>query len=183
MAILLVLIGWLHLGTLVLTVLFGYFALRLFSLGRSKVLAVAVYLIRGGGDRLRVVLFYAPDLQTTAGNCRPTIPAVVGFAEKKSVELPFTDYASLKTVAINEVQGSVANIGRYVRAAAFQFVLLLVGLVVAVSLFLSARWGTETIRKRRGTVYMRPWCVNWGFGSRLFTAVSPRSLARKSSFP
>ena len=45
MAVLLLLIGWLHLGTLILTVLFGYFALQQFSFGRSKLLGVALYLI------------------------------------------------------------------------------------------------------------------------------------------
>ena len=44
MVVLLVLIGWFRLGTLVLTVLFGYFALRLFSFERSKTLGVMLYL-------------------------------------------------------------------------------------------------------------------------------------------
>jgi predicted PurR-regulated permease PerM len=68
---------------------------------------------------------------------------VVGFAEKKGVELPFSDYESLKTVALNEAQEGIAGVGRYARAATFQFVLLLAGLVVAASLFLSASWGAE----------------------------------------
>ena len=38
MAVLFVLVGWLHVGTLLLTVLFGYFALNFFSFGRSKTL-------------------------------------------------------------------------------------------------------------------------------------------------
>ncbi|HEV2436098.1 MAG TPA: AI-2E family transporter [Verrucomicrobiae bacterium] len=143
MAVLLLLIGWLHLGTLILTVLFGYFALQQFSFGRSKLLGVTLYLIAvvaiGWG------LFYfsrqayiaAPKIAET------TIPAVVEYAEKQGVELPFTDYASLKTVAIKEVKEDVANVGRHVRAVAFQIVLLLIGLVVAMGLFLNATWGTE----------------------------------------
>ena len=45
MAALLVLIGWFHLGVLVLTAFFGYFALEKFSFGRSKILGLAIYLI------------------------------------------------------------------------------------------------------------------------------------------
>ena len=45
MVALLVLIGWFHLGVLVLTALFGYFALQQFSFGRSKFLGVALYII------------------------------------------------------------------------------------------------------------------------------------------
>jgi predicted PurR-regulated permease PerM len=44
---------------------------------------------------------------------------------------------------VNEAQEGIASVGRYVRAATFQFVLLLAGLVVAASLFLSATWGAE----------------------------------------
>ena len=45
MAVLFALVGWLHMGTLLLTVLFGYFALNYLSFGKSKVLGVTVYLI------------------------------------------------------------------------------------------------------------------------------------------
>ncbi len=143
MAVLLLLIGWLHLGTLVLTVLFGYFALQQFSFGRSKLLGVLLYLIAvvvigcGLFYFLRQAYVAAPKIAET------TIPAVVAYAEKQGIELPFTDYTSFKTAAINEVQEDVANAGRFARAAAFQIVLLLIGLVVAAGLFLNATWGTE----------------------------------------
>ena len=67
MAIVLLLIGWLHLGTLVLTVLFGYFALRQFSFGRSKLLGVVLYLVAVVADRLRVCSIFRTRL---TNNCR-----------------------------------------------------------------------------------------------------------------
>ncbi len=143
MAVLLLLIGWLHLGTLILTVLFGYFALQQFSFGRSKLLGVALYLIAVVAIGCGLFYFSRQAYVTAPKIAETTIPAVVEYAEKQGVELPFTDYASLKTVAINEVKEDVANVGRHVRAAAFQIVLLLVGLVVAAGLFLNATWGTE----------------------------------------
>jgi hypothetical protein len=45
MAVLLFLVAWLHLGTLALTTLFGFFALRLFTFQGHKRLAVAIYLV------------------------------------------------------------------------------------------------------------------------------------------
>lgn len=143
MAVLLVLIAWLHLGTLVLTALFGYFALRLFSFGRSKILGMALYIVAVAAIGAGLVYFSRQAYVALPEIAKTTIPAVVGFAEKKGVELPFTDYASLKTVALNEAQEGITSVGRYVRAATFQFVLLLAGLVVAASLFLSAAWGAE----------------------------------------
>src|SRR2546423_6109705 len=142
-AVLLVLVGFLHLATLLLTTLFGYFALRLFSFDRSKALGVAIYII--AVTAIGYGLFYfsrkasveLPDIATK------TIPAVVEYAEKQGLELPFTDYASLKTLALNSVKEEFANVGRYARAAVLQVAMLIIGLVVAVGLFLDARWQME----------------------------------------
>lgn len=143
MAVLLVVIGWFHLGTLLLTSLFGYFALRLFSFGRSKILGMAIYIVAVAAIGAGLVYFSRQAYVTLPKIAETTIPAVVGFAEKKGVELPFSDYGSLKAVALSEAKEGIAGVGRYVRAATFQFVLLIAGLVVAASLFLSATWGAE----------------------------------------
>jgi predicted PurR-regulated permease PerM len=144
MAVLLVLAAWLHLGTLVLATLFGYFALRLFSFGRSKFLGVTLYVIVVAVVGTGAVYFSRQAYVALPQIADTTIPAVVGVAEKNGVELPFTDYESLKTVALDEAREGIAGIGRYVRAATFQFVLLVAGLVVAASLFLDGKWGVET---------------------------------------
>ncbi|MSU57053.1 MAG: AI-2E family transporter [Pedosphaera sp.] len=144
MAVLLVLIGWLHLATLVLTGLFGYFALNFLSFGRSKILGVALYVIAVVGIGYGLVYFSRQAYKTLPEIADSTIPAVVNFAEEKGIELPFSDYASAKTLAIQRVKDSVANIGRYAKEATLQVAMLLIGLVVAVSLFLNARWETES---------------------------------------
>jgi predicted PurR-regulated permease PerM len=143
MAALLVLIGWFHLSTLVLTTLFGYFALRLFSFGRSKFLGLAIYIVAVAAIGTGLVYFSRQAYVTLPEIARTTIPAVVNFAEKKGVDLPFTDIESFKSVALNEAQEGIAGVGRYVRAATFQFVLLVAGLVIAASMFLSPAWGSE----------------------------------------
>jgi len=143
MAALLVLVGWLHLGMLVLTTLFGYFALQKFSLGKSRLLGVTLYLVAVAAVALGLFYFSKRAYITLPKIAEKTIPAIVDFAESKQIELPFTDYASAKEVALIEVKNSVANLGNYLRKAAFEIAQLIIGLVVAVSMFLSARWGTE----------------------------------------
>lgn len=143
MAALLFLTGWFHLGTLVLTAVFGYFALQQFSFGRSKILGVVLYLLAVAAVGYGLFYFSRQAYVTLPKIAEATIPKIVEFAEKKDIELPFTDYASMKTLALQEVQDQFANLGHYARAAIFQLVLLLIGLVVALSLFLNARWGTD----------------------------------------
>jgi predicted PurR-regulated permease PerM len=143
MAVLLVLIGCFHLGTLLLTALFGFFALGVFSFGRSKVLGLILYvvvvLLIGWG----LFYFSRQAYLTLPKIAERSIPAVAEFAERQGIELPFTDFASLKSLAVAEVKDDVAGAGRHAREAAFQFVQLLIGLIVAASLFLSATWGSE----------------------------------------
>jgi predicted PurR-regulated permease PerM len=142
-ALLLALVGMLHLATLALTTLFGYFALRRFSFGRSKVLGVTIYVIAVAAIGYGLFFFSKKAYKTLPEIADTTIPAVVNFAEKQKIELPFTDYASLKTLALSEVKDKVANVGRYARAAVLQFAMLIIGLVVAVSLFVSAKWEVD----------------------------------------
>jgi predicted PurR-regulated permease PerM len=143
MAVLLVLIGWLHLATLLLTALFGYFALYLFSFGRSKTLGVIIYTIAVVAIGYGLFYFSSQAYKTLPEIATKTIPAVVNYAEKQGVELPFTDYASFKTLAIKEVNERIANVGRYAREATLQIAMLIIGAVVSVSLFINAKWEVE----------------------------------------
>ena len=142
-ALLLALVGMLHLATLALTTLFGYFALRQFSFGRSKALGVTIYIIAVTAIAYGLFYFSKKAYKTLPEIADTTIPAVVNFAEKQQIELPFTDYATLKTLALSEVTDKVANVGRYARAAFLQLAMLIIGLVVAVSLFVSAKWEVD----------------------------------------
>lgn len=143
MAVLLISIGWLHLATLVLTSLFGYFALRLFSFERSKTLAFVLYLIAVAGIGLGLFYFSRQAYVTLPKIAETTIPAVAGYAEKVGVELPFTNYASLKVLALDAAKDRVGNFGQYAYVALLQLALLIIGLVVAASLFLNAKWEME----------------------------------------
>jgi predicted PurR-regulated permease PerM len=143
MAVLLFLIAWLHLGPLVLTSLFGYFAIRLFSFGRSRALGVALYMIVVAGIGYGLFFFASQANKQFPEIARKTIPAVVEFAKTKNIELPFQDYETAKTALVREVNESMSAIGRYLRAAVYAFAQVLIGLVVAAGLFLSGKWGHE----------------------------------------
>jgi predicted PurR-regulated permease PerM len=143
MALLMVLIAWLGLGTLLLASLFGYFALLALSFGRSRLLGVGLYTIAvvvisyGLYTFSRQAVLQLPDIADQ------TIPAVVAYAQKQGIALPFTDYASLKALLWMQGTEKVFNVGRYAWAGVFELALLVIGLVVAASLFLNVKWGEE----------------------------------------
>jgi len=142
-AILVILVAGLHLGTFLLAALFGYLALQTFCIGGRRWLSITMYVVAviavGGG----LVYFSSLAYRTFPRIAETAIPAIVGFAEKNGIELPFTDYASLKSAALDEAQEGVAVVGRYATAASFQFVLVVAGLVVALSIFLGSGWTTD----------------------------------------
>lgn len=139
MAALLLVVGWLHMSTLLLTALFCYFALRLLSFGRSKVLGVILFFVLLIGVVAGLYLFSKQAWRAFPKIAETTIPAVVEFAERQGIELPFTDLRSLRTVALTEVNERLANVPRYASLAVFQLVYFVIGLVVAVSMFLHAK--------------------------------------------
>ena len=104
MAVLLVLVGWLHMATLVLTAFFGYFALTVLSFGRSKLLSVSLYLVLVVAIGFGLFYFSRQAYKTLPRIAEDTIPKVIEYAERQGVELPFTDYESLRALALDEAK-------------------------------------------------------------------------------
>jgi hypothetical protein len=70
------------------------------------------------------------------------IPLVIDWAKKHNIELPFTDFDSLKDLASETVKNQVHYLGsvaKVARGATAQFAFLLIGAVVAISIFLNPR--------------------------------------------
>ena len=142
LVVLMVLIASLHLGTFLITSLFGYLALQVLTFRRGKALSVALYFVAVIAVGAGLIYFASLAYRTLPRVADKSIPAMVEFAEKNGIDLPFTDYASLKSAALEKAQEGMATIGQYVRAASFQSVLVLAGLVVALSIFLNPSWTT-----------------------------------------
>ncbi len=73
-----------------------------------------------------------------------TIPVVLGWAEKQGIELPFTDFQSLRQLALNAVKSEMGGVGKYAGVAVVQTAAVLIGVVVAISLFLNSKFDLET---------------------------------------
>lgn len=152
-AIVMAMIAWLNLSTLLLTALFGYLALQVFNFRRSKALSVVLYLMTVVVVGAGLLYFAALAYRTIPKIADAAIPAMAEFAEQHGVDLPFTDYASLKSSALEEAKEGVATIGRYARIASLQTVLLIAGIVVALSVFLNPSWTVDKNRPGGKSLY------------------------------
>jgi len=135
----LVIAAWLHLGPLVLAALFAYFALRrLRAVTNRKWLSFILFLIGlvgiayGAGYFVRAAWRALPEIAETS------IPSATAWAEKRNIDLPFTDFETLKTFVIQELKDEIHylnNVAHLAGAATTLFVLIVIGIVVAASLF------------------------------------------------
>lgn len=131
------LVGWLHMSVLLLTVLFSYFALERLSFGRWKWLGVALFLVVVAALASGTYFFVKQAYVEIPRMAHTTIPKVIEFAEKQYIELPFSDYTSLKNLAIETVTEKWANLGKYATTMMTVLAAFIIGLFVAISLFLT----------------------------------------------
>ena len=140
----LVLLGFLHLATPLLVAFFAYLALTKLHFQKrvGKWLTVALFVVLvsavayGLGHFVNQTVRALPDIANEA------IPSVIRWAQQQQIQLPFTDYDSLKDLAFETVKSQVNYLGsvaRFARGATTQFIFVLVGCVVAISLFLNPR--------------------------------------------
>lgn len=143
-ALLLVAAGWLHLATPLVTVFFCYFALNVLAFGGRKWLAVTLFLILLAGAGVGFYFFAKQATVAVPSIAKTTIPVVLEWAEQRGIELPFSDYASLRKLALAAVQDGIAGLGRYAGAAALQIAAIFIGIVVAINMFLNSRFDLDT---------------------------------------
>jgi predicted PurR-regulated permease PerM len=145
--LMLVLIGWLHLATPLLAVLLAYFALNKLDFTRFKWVAVVAFVVLLAGVFYGFVEFVKQAFVALPAMAEVTIPKVVDYARHQyGVELPFEDVNSLKALIVEGVRAQLKYLGNFAKLATKEFLALVIGVVVACSLFLSTKveLGRET---------------------------------------
>jgi predicted PurR-regulated permease PerM len=152
MGVLLVMLGVLHMAIPFLAVLFSYFALDKLRFGsQGKVLPVILFAILVAGIGAGLYYFIVQAVHTLPQVAEKSIPVMVGFAQKYSIELPFKDYAELKTLVFESVTepGQRQVVGRFGTGLGRQLVFLVFALVISVSVFLNARYDLDEDQHRQ----------------------------------
>ncbi|HZR20263.1 MAG TPA: AI-2E family transporter [Verrucomicrobiae bacterium] len=157
----LILCGWLHLASLLLATLFAFLALRklCFWEQRGKWLATGLFLVLLAGITYGLGHFATRTFQALPEIADKSIPRIIEFAKKYQIELPFTDYDSLKDAAIDigkDQTRYLGNVAKAAKGATTQFLYLIVGCVVAIGIFLNPRFElARTAQSAPGNLYSR----------------------------
>ena len=140
------LVGGLHLATPFIAVLFGYFALSKLSFGKQKWLAIVLFLALVLGVFYGFVHYFRHAIRVLPRIAENSIPSIIDYANAHGVELPFTDLDSLKSLVKDSISDELKSIGNFARLVTKEFVFLVIGFVVAISLFLNAKMDLERDR-------------------------------------
>jgi predicted PurR-regulated permease PerM len=135
----LIVAAWLHLGTLLLAAFFSYFALRkLHAATKRKWLSLILFIICLVGIAYAAGYFTRAAWRALPDIADSSIPSATAWAEKRNIELPFTDFETLKAFLIGQVKDEIHylnDVAHFAGAATTLFILIVIGIVVAASLF------------------------------------------------
>jgi predicted PurR-regulated permease PerM len=139
MAAMLLVVAMLGLATPLLTVLFSIFALNVFSFkSRSKTMAVALFLIAVTSVCLGTIFFFSQAILVAPKIAEKLVPTVVEFCTSHGIELPFKNVDSLIALIKTESMERLGLAGLAATHALRQTAFVLIGMVVAISLFYNA---------------------------------------------
>jgi len=143
----LIVAAWLHLGPLLLAAFFAYFALRkIYAATNRKLISVILFIICLIGIAYAAGYFSRAAWRALPEMAESSIPAATAWAEKRNIELPFTDLETLKTFVIEQLKDEVHylnNVAHIAGAATTLLILVVIGIVVASSLFFRSWFAFE----------------------------------------
>ena len=136
------LVAAMHMTVPLITVLFAFFALNQLSFGRHW-LGLILFGMVFAGVVSGLWFFTGQAMVALPKIANESIPRLIDYATSRGLQLPFTDMGSLKTMVLGKVQeqlgemSQIAGVTKYLRAIAVDAVSAIIGVVVAISLFLT----------------------------------------------
>jgi len=142
LALTLVLAGVLHLAVPLLVILFSYLALRhLYFLTKRRWLALVLFIVVVLGIAAAAVSFTRAAILALPDVADTSIPSASAWAQRRQIELPFTDFESLRAVVIDTLQQEahyLRNVAHFAGSTTAALVFSIIGIVAAASLFFKA---------------------------------------------
>src|SRR5438477_10929638 len=139
----LVLAGGLHLGPPLLAILFSYFALsKLLALTKNKCIALILFLVVVAGIACGAGFFTRTAIRELPEVADSSLPSASAWAQARQIELPFTDFDSLKAFVIGafkEETNYLKDVATFARNATTFIIFVAIGIVAAVSLFFNSQ--------------------------------------------
>lgn len=136
-AVVILMIPLLHLATPLLAILFSTFVLRKLDFGRGRWISIILFSCVVGLIFYAFAEFVRHAALTLPGVADESVPKFIAFAEQHGMELPFDNVSDLKSLIGREMADRFADLTNIAKLATKEVVLVLLGMVVACSIFMS----------------------------------------------
>ena len=130
---------WFKLATPLLTVLFSYLFLSLLRIRNINWIATVLFLLLVFGIFYGFVYFTSEAITAIPKIIEKAIPATIDLANKYEIEIPFDDVESLRAVSVEGVKTQLGKLAKFAEVATFEFIFLIIGIIVGISLFYSTK--------------------------------------------
>jgi predicted PurR-regulated permease PerM len=132
----------LHLGGPLVVILFSFFALTKLNFLRKRGpwVAVGLFLFLSAALAYGLGVFINQMVKALPDIADRAIPVVIEWARKYQMDLPFTDFDSLKESAREAIKSQMhylSSFAQVARGAASEVILCVVGVVIATAMFLN----------------------------------------------
>lgn len=138
-AVILVLVAWVGMATPLLAALFAYLTVDMLMVTKRKWLAVILFVIVVSGIFYGFVFFIQQAFEALPRIVNTSVPVIVDYADKHGVKLPFQNASDLQALLLQTVREQLRHLGNFARFATAESVFLIIGIVVALSIFINPK--------------------------------------------
>jgi predicted PurR-regulated permease PerM len=140
--LMLVMAGWLDLATPLLAVLFSYFVLTKLRYGRNKIVPACVFIVLVLGISYGFGYVIKEAIDALPKVFEESFPKVLSYANSHGINMPEDDKQALhelKAAGITWLKAQLGYLGNFAKIATKEFAFLIIGIVVAISLFFNSQ--------------------------------------------
>jgi predicted PurR-regulated permease PerM len=142
--VMMVVVAKLNLATPLITALFSYFALEKLNFTRHKWLAVLLFTVLVSGIFYGFVYFLQQAVTAVPDIISTSLPRIIEYAKARHIDLPFQDLdlsqpGSLQALITDTVKTQLRYLGNFAKLATKEFVFLVIGFVVATTMFINPK--------------------------------------------
>lgn len=147
LALTIVLAGALRLGPPLLIVFFSYFALhQIYFFTKKRWLALVLFILLVLGIATAAIYFTRAAILALPDVADTSIPSASAWAQKRQIELPFTDFESLRAMVIDALKQEahyLRNVAHFAGSTVTALLFSIIAIVAAVSLFFRAAFDPQ----------------------------------------
>ena len=135
----LLLVGLLHMATPFITILFASLVLRIMPLPGRRWLAIGLFLVLVALIFYGFIFFVREAITALPKIVETSIPLINRYATEHGVDIGFSDVDGLRARLVEGITDELRGVAKFAEIATKEFVFLIIGLIVAVSIFLSGK--------------------------------------------